>query len=243
MKKYALITHHDDKYQALADYTWEGNKMLYAQRHGYACHAKTKNWVSKAPNGGPTGFEKVYLIKDLFKEHPEYEWLWWTGTDTLITNFSIRIEDKIDKNYHLILSSDILGLNNDSMLIRNSQEMINFLDKMIEMEKEYLEKYWDIEQRAIANLLGFPGTGEPGWPYGKDLVVTNEYKNFAKIMPQRFMNSFNYYIYDHYKNVPHRDKMNTDGNWQFGDWLIHWPATSLEYRIELANFYADKIVY
>lgn len=243
MNKYAIITHHDHNYQKLANYTWENNKVLYAKKHGYAYHAKTENWVSKAPNGGPSGFEKTYFIKELFSEHPEYEWLWWTGTDTLITNFAIKMEDRIDDRYHLILSADILGINNDSMLIRNSPEMINFLDKIIDMEEEYLKKYWDVEQRAIANLLGFPGTGEPGWPQGKDLTVKNEYKSFAKIMPQRFMNSFNYYIYPHYNNVPHFDKLKTDGNWRFGDWLIHWPATSLEYRIELAEFYNNEIVY
>lgn len=235
--KYALITLHDENYQSLADYTWEGNKVLYAQRHGYGYHAKTDNWVSDAG----VGFEKIFFAKEILETHPEYEWIWWTGTDTLITNFATRIEDRIDNNYHFIVSVDILGLNVDSILIRNTPEGRNFIDTVISKIDE-TKNFWDTEQRAINYILGFPGTGEPGWPEPEHLKVTNEFKNVVKIMPQRCMNSFNYYLYPHYQQVPHRDRLNTDGNWQFGDWLIHWPATTLEYRKELAEFYQQFIV-
>lgn len=235
--KYALITHHDEKYQALADYTWHGNKIPYAQRHGYGYHAKTDGWV----NNPGYGFEKIYFAKQILNEHPEYEWIWWTGSDTMITNFAIRIEDRIDNDYHFIVSTDILGLNVDSMLIRNSDEGRSFIDALLAKESE-TANFWDTEQRAINYTLGFPGTGEPGWPSPENLKVTNEFKNVAKIMPQRYMNAFNYYLYPHYQQVPHRDRLNTDGNWQFGDWLIHWPATTLEYRQELAEFYQQFIV-
>lgn len=237
IKKYALITHHDENYQALANYTWEGNKIFYANKHGYGYHAKTTDWVlsSKA------GFEKIYLIKKIFEEHPEYEWVWWTGSDTLITNFMIRIEDRIDNNYHFIIATDILGLNADSFLIRNSVEGNNFINELLKLE-EQSSKFWDAEQRAISNLLGFPGTGDQNWPRGNEVKVNEKYKNIAKIVPQRFMNGFNYYLYDVYKNVPHRDRMDTDGNWRFGDWLIHWPATDLEFRQELAQFYQQFII-
>jgi hypothetical protein len=188
-----------------------------------------------------TGYEKIYFAKQILEEHPEYEWIWWTGTDSLITNFATRIEDKIDNNYHFILSSDILGINADSFLVRNTPEGRGFVNDILG-KIESTKGHWDGEQGAIANLLGFPGTREPGWPSGKDLVVKNEYKNVVKIMPQRFMNAFNYYLYAVYQQVPHRDKLNTDGNWQFGDWLIHWPATDLEYRKELANYYQQFII-
>lgn len=235
-KKYALITHHDEKYQSLARYTWFENKIKYAIKHGYDYHAKTGDWVSSL-----SGFEKIYFARQILEENPNYEWIWWTGTDTLITNFLFKIEDRIDNNYHFMISSDILGLNADSFLVRNTAEGKKFLDDVINLKSE-TSKHWDSEQRAICNILDFPETGNSSWPYGKNLIVKNKYKSVVKIMHQRFMNSFNYYLYDVYKNVPHRDKKGEDGNWQFGDWLIHWPATTLEYRHELAQFYQQFII-
>jgi hypothetical protein len=241
MAKYALITHHDKNYQKLADFTWNKNKIPYAEKYSYDYHAKTDNWVTQQPDGLMTGFEKIYLAKQTLEEHPEYEWILWTGTDVMVTNTAIRIEDRIDNNYHFIASVDILGLNVDTMLIRNSNESMNFINSVLDKIPE-ASKYWDSEQRAINYTLGFPGTGEHGWPSPENLKVTNEFKNVVKVMPQRYMNAFNYYLYSCYQHVPHRDKLNTDGNWQFGDWLIHWPATSLEYRQELAEFYNQSIV-
>jgi hypothetical protein len=54
------------------------------------------------------------------------------------------------------------------------------------------------------------------------------------------MNSFNYMLYPQY-TVP-RDKLDFDGNWQLGDWLIHWPACDVNYRIQLYNFYKEYII-
>ena len=235
---YALFTVHDKNYQPLADLTWEGNKLPYAEKHGYATHVRTENFVTGEQVGPQIGFEKIYYAKELLLEHPEYEWIWWTGTDTMITNFGTRIEDRVSSNYHIILSVDINGLNVDSLLIRNSPEAIAFLDEVIALREEG-SKHWDVEQWCISNLLGFPGTSDPSWPSGENLKVNDKYKNIVKLMPQRYMNSFNYQLY-HYP--VHNDKMGWDGNWQLGDWLIHWPACSLEYRIQLAEFYREYII-
>ena len=237
---YALITHHDPGYQPLADLTWEGNKVLYAKKHGYDYHAKTADFFTFQPGTCPmTGFEKIHFAKQILTEHPEYEWIWWTGTDSMITNFSTRIEDRVNNAYHFIVCTDINGINADSLLIRNSPEALAFLDDILTIEQGGVNS-WDGEQWAIGQLLGLPGTGEAGWPYGENLVITNQYKNVVKIMPQRYMNSFNYHLYPQY-TVP-RDKLDFDGNWQLGDWLIHWPAVPLNYRIELANFYKEYII-
>jgi hypothetical protein len=237
--KYALITHHDPGYQKLADVTWHENKTAYAARHGYAMHARTDNFHTLLPNGLMTGFEKIQLARQTLEEHPEYEWIWWTGTDTMITNFSTRIEDRVNNAYHFIVCVDVNGINDDSFLVRNSPEGKAFLDDVLAGQEEGL-KFWDGEQRVIANLLGFPGTGEAGWPYGDQVQVNDKYKNIVKVMPQRYMNSFNYLLYPQYN--PPRDKLDFDGNWQLGDWLIHWPACDVNYRLELAKFYKEYII-
>jgi hypothetical protein len=231
---YALVELHDANYQPLADLTWVENKLEYAKIHGYKAFCRMDNFV---PNVG-IGYQKIYYIKELLENNPEIEWFWWTGTDTMITNFGTRIEDRIDTRYHFIVAVDKNGINADSFLIRNTPEGQKLFNEVLSLE-EASSKFWDVEQRAISNLFGFPGTGEAGWPEGNDLKVTNEYKDIVKLVPQRYMNAFNYQLY-HYTD--HRDKLGWDGNWQIGDWLIHWPATSLEYRSQLYDFYKEYII-
>jgi hypothetical protein len=243
MAKYALITHHDAGYQKLADHTWHDNKAEYCNIHGYDMVAKTGDWVSPVPAQPHlmTGFEKIHLARQTLLDHPEYEWVWWTGTDTMITNFSTRLEERCNNAYHFIVAVDINGINADSFLARNTLEGRQFLDAILALEPEYMGKFWDTEQRAIANLVGLPGTGDPGWPPEGEFELTGPYKDIVKVYPQRFMNSFNYHLYGQTYSH-HRDKFGRDGNWQLGDWLIHWPAVPLDYRVELANFYKEHII-
>ena len=236
---YGLITHHDEGYKKLADLTWHENKEEYAALHSYGMYAKTEDWSSKSSNGLMTGFEKIYIARDTLIENPEFEWIWWTGTDSMITNFSTKIEDRVDNNYHMIVCVDINGVNADSILFRNSPECLNFLNKILDLEQQCMA-FWDTEQRAIDTLLGFPGTGDPNWPTGNDLVIKNEYKNVVKLVSQRYMNSYNYTLYREYTD--HRDKLGVNGNWSFGDWLVHWPACSLAQRIQLYHHYKNQIV-
>lgn len=237
---HVLISHNDEKYQPLADITWDQNKVLYAEKHGYSYYNRTEGFATANEKSALTGFEKLYIAKDVFEHYPDCEWLWWTGTDTLITNFETKIEDKIDNNYHIIMSVDINGINDDSMLIRNSPEGLAFLNHIQELEEEFMQ-YWDVEQGAMCHAMGFPRTGDPSWPKGADIIVNEKYRSIVKLMPQRYMNSFNYEIYGNFYSQ-HNDRMGFDGNWQPGDWLIHWPATSVEQRIQLANAYKEHII-
>lgn len=231
---YALVELHNDKYQPLADLTWEQNKVKYAQLHGYQYFCRTDNFHE----GSLIGYQKMWFLKDLLDAHPEVEWFWWTGTDTMITNFGTRIEDRIDNTKHFMVCVDVNGINADSFLIRNTPEGRKFLDAILAAEEE-CSKHWDGEQRAIAVVLGFPVTGQYVNTAVDKFQITNEWKDIVKVLPQRYMNSFNYYLY-HYKD--HRDSLGWDGNWQIGDWLIHWPAINLEGRIQLYDFYKDHII-
>lgn len=233
---YALVELHDANYQPLADCTWEDNKKSYAQLHGYKTFCKTDNFV---PDVG-LGYQKIHYVKELLATNPDVEWFWWTGTDTMITNFATRIEDRVLSAYHFIVCADVNGINADSFLVRNSPEGRAYIDHLLALEAE-CSKHWDVEQRAIATTLGWPATGEKGWPVPADLKVCDQYKDIVKVMPQRYMNSFNYQLYGGMYPDP-KDKLGFDGNWQLGDWLIHWPAVDVNYRIELYKFYKEYII-
>jgi hypothetical protein len=231
---YALVELHDDKYQQLADKTWHDNKLLYAEMHGYKVFCRTDNFVP----GVGIGYQKIHFIKELMVTNPDVEWFWWTGTDTMITNFATRIEDRILSDYHFIVSVDVNGINADSFLVRNTTEGRAYIDHLLELEAE-CSKHWDAEQRAMAVSLGLPVTAEKRFWDG--IEICERWRDHVKLMPQRYMNSFNYQLYGN-TYTDHRDSLGWDGNWQLGDWLIHWPAIPLNYRLELANFYKEHII-
>lgn len=226
---YALFTMHDEKYEPLAQYTWDQNKVIYAKKHGYAYHKKPFT----------TPFEKIRYTKELMLEHPEYHWLWWTGCDSMITNMEVRIEDRIMNQYHFIVTTDVNGLNSDSFLIRNTLEGMSLIDDFLAQEQEAMQ-YWDTDQRGMTMALGLPYTASPEWGVPGQIELKSQYKDIVKIVAQKYMNSYNYSFFPQY--VDQRDKTGVNGNWSFGDWLIHWPAFSIEQRIQCFLKYQSLVV-
>jgi|GEM_PF-994648 len=213
--KYMVVSMNDENYQPLADLTWNRNKKLYCERHGYAGHNKTTGIRKDIP----IGFEKIFLLLDLMKSNPECEWFWWTGSDAMIMNFSTKIEDKIDENYDMIIATDCNGLNADSILLKNSEWSRNYMQYIIDSIPKYINHYFYEQQAMIESYQKHP--------------------NNIKVVPQRYMNS---YLNQLYPNQPVFDKLGTDGTWQKGDWFIHWPGTSLEMRLQLAHMFMAEVV-
>ena len=210
-----IISHHNDTYQPLADYTWEGNKIPYAEKHGYQCRMEELTSL-----GHGAQLHKVDFINRMLHDPQNYDWIWWTGCDLMVTNFNIKIEDRIDNNYHMIIATDCNGFNADSILIRNSQESKDYW-KMVSGILPGLHWHWEGEQKIIKDT--YPN-----------------YKNIIKVVPQRDINSYNYDTYN--GAYPPIDFLNTNGNWQHGDWAIQWPGLGLETRLELAAYYTQQVI-
>jgi hypothetical protein len=238
---HALLSFNDNKYQVLADRTWNQNKKIYAEQHGYFCDQRTEDKFTTNPMNS---FEKIYHTKEMFEQHPEIEWAWYTGCDTMVTNFTIKIEDKIDNNYHFMICVDANGINADSYLARNTPEGMEFLNHVLSLQEECMQ-YWDQEQRALCYACGLPAGGGPEiippFPTGNDIIVCDRFKNTAKILPQRHMNTYKYDIYVG-AYLDKLDKFGVNGDWVKGDWLIHWPSTTLQDRLELFDYYQEHIV-
>ena len=213
---YAILSMNDAKYQPLADYTWTKNKAEYCKLHGYAAENKTEDFHF---TGKVIGFEKTLFALHLLNTHPEYEWIWWTGCDAMITNFNIKIEDKIDPNYDLIMATDCNGINNDSFLMKNSEWSKEYLQHILNVMPLYANHYF-YEQQAMIDT----------YPSRTDRI---------KLVPQRYMNSYLNQLYPHQSVY---DKLGTDGTWQPGDWLIHWPGTNLDLRLQLAEHFSKLVV-
>lgn len=211
---FALVSLNNDVYQPLADLTWFQNKVEYAERHGYGHALKTDGFY-----GVGIGYEKVYFIRDMMTTYPDIDWFWWTGTDTLITNMTIKLEDRVDNDYHFIIATDCNGINADSFFVRNTPEGRGFIDMIISKYDQYKDHGW-VEQQCIIESY-------------------EEYKDIIKLVPQKQINAYNYELYP---GSPTIDKSGADGTWEYGDLLIHWPGTGLGQRIHLTQHYMRHIV-
>lgn len=211
---FSIASINTDNYQDLADLT-DAPKREYCERHGYTF------FVLKETKYSPImGFNKIHFVLDLFKQHPEIEWLLFSECDAMITNLSIKIEDKIDNDYHFIVPVDRLNINSGNFLARNSEKGRAYLQMIVDLESQYANVEW-AEQQVIIDSL-------------------DEYSDVVKIVPQRYMNSYEPQIYD-YCDV-RIDVLGNSGVWEQGDWIVHWPGTYKPARIARAHALMPLIV-
>lgn len=223
-----LATVHTDNVKELSDITWEGNKVKYAERHGYGYVAKTGDWAFGRQEARFIYWERMQFILDLFDTYPETEWLWLTGTDSMITNFDIRVEDRVSDTHDILLSGDFNEIMvNDSVLIKNSPRARQYYEDMLKDMPNYLNA-----------------------PYGENSWILDTYdrykdQNLIDIKPQWYMNAYEYDLYSGapWFNKEPVDKSGNRGQWEPGDWLVHWPATQPAHRVQLAQETLNKIKY
>lgn len=217
--KFALVTAHNDAYQPLADITWDQNKKLYAERHGYDAIAMTDGFQFPLPQ---ISFERTQLIIKLL-ESGQYDWIHACGCDTMITNFNIRLEDLIDEDYDFLIATDCFNINNDSFLVRNAPTSIAWLQHVVSVREQYADHYW-YDQQAMIDTMEMMG-------------------DRISIVPQRYLNS---YDYDQYPgSIPHvykKDMFGNDGQWAPGDFLIQWPGIGNDRRIPLAQQMLTQVI-
>lgn len=236
---FGIVSLHTKNYLPLSRITWDKNKVLYAKKHGYhAFYADNDLGVSG------TGYSKIYLVDKILKDRPDIEWLWWMGADTIITNMHIKIEHKINNNYHLIMGVDFNNILCDSFLIRNSPEGRQIMQDVINLEESF-KNFWDTEQRAFGFLFGAPWY-TPGVVDWADLETfpKNEYKGIVKIVNQTYMNSYEYEAYYQYhpQSKANLDCLGYNGQWKPGDWLIHFAGLTFDQKVSMAKKYIKKVI-
>lgn len=211
---YAVASLHNADYYDLANLT-DASKQEYCARHGYQLFIL--NDLKYSPI---VGFNKIHYTLDLFEQQPDIEWLLFSECDAVITNHTVRIEDKIDNDYHFIVPVDRLNINSGNFLARNTQQGRAYLEMILSKEAEYKDAEW-AEQQIIIDTI-------------------DQYTDIVKIVPQRHMNSYEQHMYD-YCDI-RTDILGTSGQWQAGDWIVHWPGTYKPARIQRATEIASLIV-
>lgn len=220
---YAIVSMSTDNIKDLTKYT-DGYKKEYCDLHGYElCILSEADFeIVTTPYSALMDWNKVYYLKKLFEKRSDIEWALLSEADATITNMTIPMSDKIDNDYHVIIPVDRLNLNSGNVLIRNSEQGRAYIQMIIDKCEEYregqspdskLKDKWGIQQVMIDTI--------------------DQYTDIVKIVPQKYMNSYEPQIYD-YADVS-TDILGTSGVWAKGDWIIHWPGIRHNVRIERAE--------
>jgi len=212
MTNLIILTIASNEFQPLQDLTVP-NKREYADRWGCIVHDLVH------PDGF-TAFDRPKQLLTVLKSIQPNDWVWFMGADTLIMNMTIDWRSRLVEGKDLIITHDILGINNDSFFIRHTPRAVDFLKWVIAMEGKQQS-----DQEAMAAL------------------IRNHFID-AAIVNQR---QFNSYLIDIYKNLPHMKPAharnpNHDGNFQLGDFVLHFPAITLEGRLDLTKQFLGKVI-
>lgn len=214
MTNIAVCQAWDKNYQPMADITWTHNKKLYCDYWGYPYHIKTDGFTFNV------SYEKIKLMLDTMTDHPEYDWVYWAGTDTLITNFYIKLETFIDDRYNIIIAKDINDINADCMLVKNTEESRKYLEYIWSLAPKYNSHSWWEQQAMIDNM--------------------DKFEHLFKFIPQKSFNSFLYkQLYAYYGSSI--DKTGNDGQWEPGDFLLHIPGMSRDQKINVLNQFTGLV--
>lgn len=229
----AIATMYTPNIKKLASITIDSNKTRYSIKHNYDLIVKTKDFEIKH-----LGFEKINLLRKLLASG-KYDWIYWCGCDTMITNFNIKLEDLIDNDYCFIISKDVWDFNSDSFLCRNSVKTLDFFDEILSLHDYYV----DSNGIAIDRGSRLPNGAAKCWAEQEAIIdLYPKYKEIIKVLPQKKLNS---YLYHLYSSPWHQKAMDADGNpghWSVGDFLLHLPGMDNNNRINICLSILDRII-
>ena len=215
----AIATMFNQGYQDLADITHYQNKVPYAELHGYPVFAMTEDFATDIN----INFNKMSFILDIFKKRPDVEWVYWLDCDAMITNWTRKLEEFVSDEHHFVVCLDRYNINAGSFFIRNSDQGRAYFQMIWDRREEFNKFEW-AEQQCMIDTI-------------------EQYADIVKLCPQRTFNSFDYDFYhrDH-GNTHDWDLFGENGNWQPGDFVIHWPGVKYETRLELAHEKLTQVV-
>lgn len=225
-RPYAVISMNNEDYKPLQELTWDKNKVPYCLKWGYSplfFPIGERSESSKQTEGSNQffGFGKIRNILNVL-QCSDYEWVLFSECDAMITNFGVSLESLVDNQFHVLLSSCFNTINAGNLMVRNTVEGCDYLKFILDSYPKYKTAGWAEQQCMIDSL--------------------SQFKSTVKVVPQRTFNSYDDFLYVLHKIGDRRDKFGLSGEWQSGDFQVHWPGMNLDQRLELARKYADKVV-
>lgn len=220
--KIALVQQYTSDYQPLADLTI-ANHLEYCQKHGYDYHVYKEN-IPYNPN---FGFLRFPVLLDLFKTR-NYDYIHFSGIDTLIMNFNIKIEDWIDNEHDFFVAKETSGgyraLNADVFIVKNSEKGRGWLEFVYSKWGEYVNTPWR-EQKVMIDYIDKP-----------------PYNEFIKIMPMQSFNSYPWRFYDENQSGHATIHKGEPGDFKLGDFLLHAPGHTMANRLRIWAEFLPQVI-
>jgi glycosyl transferase family (putative galactosyltransferase) len=214
--KVTLLTGCDEAFDPVLAPTLP-NKIAYCERHNV-------RFVNHRYAVSPWGDRERLMLKELDAQYFSHlsakdgaifrkcDWLWFLDADTVIMNHTKDIRDVIDEDYDCIIGRDRLGLNNGSLLLKNSPATIDFLNAVL--SRTGIDPN---DQVAMVNVM-------------------NECPTYhVKRVGQRE-------IFNSFLETEHGRDADPRYHWQPGDPGIHFPAQSIHRRCELIREYLPRVI-
>lgn len=210
MADYAIYIEHDDTYQDFADLVLPGHKK-YCDKHNYDLIINKKNPIKP--------FVWTNDIKSIL---PNYKWVWMLGIDTMIMNHTIKIEDKVDNDYSMVVAADRNGPNLHSWLFKNDEKAVSFLNLVFEKRNDSFYKNHNWTCNKVLH----------------DFYNKPPYNSFFKIVSGRYMNAYDQTFYNF-----HLNQKGADSAFKEGDWLLHMAGKTKDERFKIVERREKDIIY
>jgi len=211
--RFCVLTMHSESYAQMAAVTIYQNKREYCDRWGYDLNIETevdKRYSTGTIHAGGFSWDRLRVALDKIRSG-RYDWIYCVGCDTLITNMRLPLTSFIDDSVHFIIANDCNEWNADSFLIRCSEPAIQFIEHVLSLFDKYRMHHWVEQQAMIEARESHPG--------------------IFKVLPQRSLDSYNYDLYPVRGGRDGKDCAGNDGQWQPGDFLIHWAGLPNDVRM------------
>jgi hypothetical protein len=198
--------------------------MEYCEAHGYFPMFREYENLPNAKENRDIetylGFKKIELLLDIFKHHPNTEYVYFSDCDVLTTNMRISIESLIKE--HVAPGCDILvGIDSNhlscgNMILKNSVQVRRYLHEILKAKDSYLNE--------------------------QVYILQNKPSFLCEAKTQRIMNAYDYTFYplNHCQWV--EDPQNAPGQWHPGDFLVHWTSMSLEDRLKVYDVWKRRVI-
>jgi len=120
-------------------YIVKENKQEYCDRYGYSLI--TKKGLYGEGLGRHPSWHSILLIKEVLKT-TDVDWVFWSDIDALIMDHTIRLEDLIKPNCHMIIPNQGGGLV-EYKFVKSSLCCGNYFVKNTQWSKDILQEIWD----------------------------------------------------------------------------------------------------
>ena len=160
----------------------ERNRQIYCKRHGYALRVVRR---SPGESKAEKYWAKLTILRELM-DSGEFEWLFWTDVDALVTDHGRTVGGVIadaSRNHgqhtttppRLIVTRDRLGLNSGNFLLKCCKWSQRYLDRVMASDKDEAVAASSFpEQVAMERVI----------------LSSRRWSDAVAFVPQRTFNSF-----------------------------------------------------